>query len=154
MAKILKDGEIERIIKVLQDPKTIDRIVSRRDGILAELNTRAKRAQAIIVTANKLLMNGIGEFQLLDFFKKSENGGWFLSFKQEDYTKKYLETTDTLYYSYRDYRIGYFAVSQKDFLSTGRNILTNGQMEKMIESFDVFEDCFFAKVKQILEEES
>lgn len=158
MAKILKDGEIEQILKVLQDPKTIDGIISRRESLLAELNTRTKRAQSIIVTANKLLKNGIGELQLRDFFKKSENGGWFLEVKQEDCTKQYL---DTRYLNYRGFgyrgieEIGYFSLDQKGYRTCRyRNVLTNEQMEKMIEAFDVFEDCFFSKVKQILAEES
>ena len=158
MAKMLKEGEVEQIIKVLHDNKTIDRIVSRRESLRAELNERTKRAQAIIVATNKLLGNGIGEFHLKDFFKKKENGGWYLSIDQELCTKKYL-STDTLYYSYRGYRgdtdIGYFSTNQKEYRSCGyRNILTNDQMEKMIEAFDIFEDCFFAKVKQLLAEES
>lgn len=161
MAKILKEGEVEQIIKVLHNDKTIDRIVSRRENLLARLNERKKRADAIIVATNKLLENGIGEFHLQDFFKKKENGGWYLSIDQELCTKQYL-STDTLYYSYRGYRgdtdIGYFttvSTVKKGFLTCGyRNILTNDQMEKMIEAFDIFEDCFFAKVKQLLAEES
>lgn len=158
MAKMLKEGEVEQIIKVLHNDKTIDRIVSRRDGLIAELNERKKRADALIVAANKLLENGIGEFHLQDFFRDKDNGGWYLSIHQELCTKKYL-STDTMYYSYRGYcgkeKIGYFSTNQNAYRPCGyRNILTNNQMEKMIEAFDIFEDCFFAKVKQLLAEES
>ena len=159
MAKILKHGEIEDIINmVVFDDTTINEIVSRRNDLKEALNNRKSQANKIIEVANKLLKNGIGERYLADFFFKKENGGWHLDVAREDCQTQYLrvQSLDYTAITYRGHESPvYFSTQHQNVCFSGyRNFLTNRQFEQMIDSFDVFEDCFFAAVKRVLSEET